>query len=118
MSHHAAHYFHSGLVAAPYGMVGAPTDYPGLCATIANQGEKDGNINADPVYGFERMEKKMRDEGLVTTMTQEDARTCYMQGYDRGRISPTEAGIGGLVIGGIGGIIVGIIGTLAVQSWK
>jgi hypothetical protein len=117
MSYHAAYPTHAGLVAVPYGMVGAPNDYAGLCAMIANQGEQDGRLKRDPVDGFDAMEERMRAEGVITTMPLEDARTCYMQGYERGWITPAQAATGGLVLGGIGGVVVGILGTRAVQRW-
>jgi len=108
----------TGLVIRRYGMVGAPEDYPGLCATIEHQGQEDAQIGRDPVKGFDDMETRMRAEGIITTMTQEEARTCYMQGFNKGRLTPKQAGVGGLLIGGGVGILVGVLGTLAVQKWS
>jgi len=130
MSHHAAstaygvrfvaspYHTHPGTIAAPYqGVVAGTEEFAGLCATIAYEGELDAQMRRDPTDGFQAVEDVMRAKGLVTTMTQEQARTCYMQGYDRGRFTPQQAAAGGLILGGLGGLAVGILGTLAVQRW-
>ena len=115
MTHHAAF---PGMLAGPSGLVGEDKQsYQGLCETLAYYGAQDAQFRMEPSTGFAELEERMRREGLVTTMTQEDARTCYMQGYNEGAYTPKQAAVGGLILGGVGGAILGILGTLAVQRW-
>lgn len=129
MSYHAAYPHYSGMIAlpprpaghlgAPYGLVGADEQsFKGLCDTLTHYGQQDARSGVDPATGFNIVEQRFIQNGLVTNMTTEQARTCYMDGYNNAeKYTPQQAAVGGLILGGLGGLLAGVLGTLAVQRW-
>jgi hypothetical protein len=128
MSYHAAYPHYSGMIAlprlpgnlgAPYGLVGADEQtFKGLCDTLTYYGQQDARSGVDPSTGFGLVEQRFMQNGLVTDMTQEQARKCYMDGYNNAeKYTPQQAAMGGLILGGLGGLLAGVLGTLAVQRW-
>jgi len=97
---------------------GLPPDLEGSCKTLEKIGRDDGILGTDPIQGFASTEQKIRQGGgWNTIMTSDQARTCYMKGYDEASSTWRDPRYRqGATVGAIAGLIVGVGGTLLVTK--